>query len=109
MKTLNENYHDIFVTIENGFNPDTISIANDLEFYDCFDTPNLYFVYIMDDGSEIVDYEDLFEGHDIPDAFNYADKYLEEYDSYEQSYLIETHRINEDEVDSENIRNIVIL
>jgi len=109
IKTLNENYNDIFVTIENGFNPYTISIANDLEFYDCFDTPNLYFVYIMDDGSEIVDYEDFFEGHDIPDAFNYADKYLEEYDSYEQSYLIETHRINEDEVDSENIRNIVIL
>lgn len=111
INTLNEHYNDIFVRIENGFNPSEISIANDLEFYDCYETPNLYFVYTMDDGIEILDYEAFFEGHDVSDAFNYVDAYFEDYNSYQKSYLIETNQIeyDDDSIEDEHIREITII
>ena len=112
MKTLEEYYNYIFIKIENGFDSREISIVNDLEFYDCFETPNLYFVYTMEDGTEVVDYEAFFEGHDVSDAFNYVDAYFEDYNSYEKAYLIETNQIkynDDDSIEDECIRDITIL
>lgn len=112
MNTLEEHYNYIFIRMENGFNPSEISIANDLEFYDCFETPNLYFTYIMDDGAEVVDYEAFFEGHDVSDAFNYVDAYFEDYNSYEKSYLTETNQngdYDNEVMENEHIREITII
>ena len=86
IKVLTDNHDSIFVNIENGYNPDEISIANELGFYDCSSTPNLYFTYTMDDGAEVLDYESFFEGHDIADAFNYVESYFGDYDDYAQEY-----------------------
>lgn len=116
IKNILDEYHNyIFVKIENPFNPSEISIANDLEFYDCFSTPNLYFTYTMGDGCEIIDYEDYFEGHDIADAFNYVNDYFEDYKTYEDSYLMTIGEYEDEDSDADNtslsseIRDITIL
>lgn len=101
--TLLNHFDYIFVNIENGYNPSEISIANELEMYECSSTPNLYFTYTMDDGAEVIDYEAYFEGHDISNAFNYVNEYFEDYDDYKKEYEL---------IDSENedsSRELVII
>ena len=113
IKNILDKYHDyIFVTIENGFNPSEISIANEMELYDCFSTPNLYFTYTMEDECEVIDYEDYFEGHDVADAFNYVNEYFKDYESYKYSYLM-TIKADDDNAKSlylsREIRDLTIL
>lgn len=83
---LNNRYDELFINLENGYNPLEVSISNELDIYDCFSNPNLYFAYTMEDGELVVDYEDFFEGHSVGDALFYAVEYMENYDDYKKEY-----------------------
>lgn len=103
MEVLSDNYSDIIVKIDYGYDPSEISIANELGMYDCFSTPNLYFTYTMEDECEVIDYESFFEGHSIADAMNYVNEYFEDYDDYVENY---TAMVNGEEDYS---RDLVVL
>lgn len=103
-ETLESNYDYIFVTIDCISDPANITIANDINMYDCSSTPYIYYTYIMEDGEEVIDYEASFEGHDIADALSYASVYFEDYEDYKRNYELKLSNC-EDEMD----REIVIL
>lgn len=86
IEVLEDQYDDIIVKIDFGYDPTKISIANELGMYDCYSTPNLYFTYTMEDESEVIDYEAFFEGHSIVDAINYVQEYFDDYDDYAENY-----------------------
>lgn len=97
---LDNHEKEIFKRIIGGYDYLNMTIANDLCMYDCFSTPYIYFVYTMEDGNQVVNFEDNFEGHSIDDAFNYVNEYFEDFDRYEEGYK---------NIDGDNGENLTIL
>lgn len=102
--TLRNNFSEIIATVNYGYNPSEMTIANELNMYDCYSTPYLYYTYTMEDGTEIIDYNPLGEFHDIAEALSYAEAHFEDFDIYKRSYEA-TISGREDDIE----RDIVIL